>query len=171
MSVEIGPGSGIITATLARVLNHSSAHLTLDLNPRACLATQLTFTSNSILLGEVVRTDLTSGTRLLKGMCDVLIFNPPYVPDGEEGEIDEVDCPDIRAAWAGGDRGRQVLDRLLPDISSLLSSRGVFYLVGVEENDPQGIAQALSLQGLECEVVAQRRAYNELLFVLKAWKE
>jgi len=61
----------------------------------------------------------------LRGQVDVLVFNPPYVPT----EPDEVGSSGIEAAWAGGINGRQVIDRFLPRIASLLSPRGRLYMV------------------------------------------
>ena len=42
---------------------------------------------------------------------------------------------DIEASWAGGVRGREVMDRIFPVVSTLLSDKGIFYLVIVKEND------------------------------------
>lgn len=42
----------------------------------------------------------------------------------------------IEAAWAGGSRGREVTDRLLPVVAQLLSTDGSFYLITIAENDP-----------------------------------
>ena len=42
----------------------------------------------------------------------------------------------IEASWAGGFKGREVLDKFLPQVSSILSVNAVFYLVVIEENDP-----------------------------------
>ncbi|DBA89870.1 TPA: hypothetical protein ACH3X2_004727 [Trebouxia sp. C0005] len=62
------------------------------------------------------------------------VFNPPYVPTPDE----EVARGGIAAAWAGGDRGRIVIDRVLPMVHKLLSRGGHFFMVTVPENDPQG---------------------------------
>lgn len=42
----------------------------------------------------------------------------------------------IEAAWAGGERGREVTDRFLPAVAQLLSTEGLFYLITIAENDP-----------------------------------
>ena len=42
----------------------------------------------------------------------------------------------LSASWAGGVKGRQVIDRLLVQVAHLLSTSGLFYLVVVQDNDP-----------------------------------
>jgi hypothetical protein len=61
-----------------------------------------------------------------------------------------------------------VLDRLLPALGPALSPSGLFYLLGVAENEPSEIASLLREQaGLESVVIAERRAQNERLFVMR----
>ena len=45
---------------------------------------------------------------------------------------------DLSAAWAGGQNGREVMDRFFPLADQLLSPNGIFYLVIIKENN-QGI--------------------------------
>jgi release factor glutamine methyltransferase len=67
---------------------------------------------------DFVQTDLLSGLHGLRRRIDVLLFNPPYVPTPE----DEVWTPAadtkriIFASWAGGERGRVVIDRVLDQL-------------------------------------------------------
>ena len=42
----------------------------------------------------------------------VQIFNPPYVPTPDA----ELARTDIARAWAGGNRGRAIIDRFLPQV-------------------------------------------------------
>ena len=42
----------------------------------------------------------------------VQIFNPPYVPTPD----DELTRTDIARAWAGGNRGRAIIDKFLPQV-------------------------------------------------------
>ena len=43
-----------------------------------------------------------------------------------------------RVPIAGGERGRRVVDRLLPLVPALLSPRGEMFMVAVHENEPEG---------------------------------
>ncbi len=99
------------------------------------------------------------------------VFNPPYVltPDGE------VSQSGIAAAWAGGARGRAVIDRLIPQVrspnmvhgseltldslvpaslcarpqvSALLSPAGTLLMVTIADNDPMDILAGLASYGL-----------------------
>ena len=124
----------------------------------------------------------------LHGAVDVLLFNPPYVPT----EDDEVFTPGkalaaelalpgpplphssafgtdvITAAWAGGARGRVVIDRIIPLIPRVLAHpHGIAYLVLVEENEPKEVEAALRKLGLVAAIAARRKAHNERLLVLR----
>lgn len=52
------------------------------------------------------------------------------------GFLFQVGSTGIEAAWAGGERGREVTDRFLPAVVQLLSDKGLFYLITIAENDP-----------------------------------
>lgn len=75
----------------------------------------------------------------------------------------------LAAAWAGGDRGRRVIDRALPLLPLLLSQpRGVAYMILVEENNPAEIAAVLAAEyGLKGTVIARTKAKNERLCVMR----
>lgn len=111
---------------------------------------------------ESVLSDLASN--LHPGLVDVLIFNPPYVPTPSE----EVCGRGIEAAWAGGRLGREVIDKFLPKIPTLLSPSGVCYLLLVQDNKPTEIQAILrSSYQLQSDVIMRRQAKNEHLLVLR----
>lgn len=66
--------------------------------------------------------------------------------------------------------GREVLDRLLPDVGELLSPGGTFLLLLLEQNKPEEVAAALEAQGLTCRMMSTRSADEERLHVLRAIK-
>lgn len=110
--------------------------LATDCNPAAAAATQATLRAHGVEnYADIIVTDLTRGLLpRIAGCIDLLLFNPPYVPTPDA----ELRRGGIAAAWAGGYRGRSVIDRLLPDVPRLLSATGEMMMVAVPDNDPQG---------------------------------
>ena len=171
--VEIGSGSGCLIVGLAQALVRHADRITpcrpnffaSDISAAANAATAQTASANGIIV-EVMQMHLLDAMR--PGTIDVLLFNPPYVPTSADEAERGQSTHDISATWAGGPRGRLVLDRLLPRLGHLLSPRGRFYLLGVRENDPSDVCVVLQSMGFSCRIVMERRAQNERLFVLEA---
>jgi release factor glutamine methyltransferase len=121
---------------------------------------------------ECVKTDLLSTIQnRIKNKIDILLFNPPYVPSDHKN-IGTSLVHGIDAAWAGGERGRQVLDRMLPYLhvsrvflkyllfffflttfKNIISTNGCFYLVAIQDNDPLEICNILKNQGFTPKVI------------------
>ncbi|XP_068575380.1 methyltransferase N6AMT1-like [Cebidichthys violaceus] len=170
--LEVGSGSGVVSAFLASLVGPSALYLCTDVNPAAAQCTAKTASCNKASLQPVI-TSLVTFRRLhfsyacalsgLSGKVDVLLFNPPYVVTPSE----EVGSSGIEAAWAGGERGREVTDRFLPVVAQLLSSKGLFYLVTIAENEPEEIIRFLGKCGLRGETSTSTRAGNERLSVLR----
>lgn len=169
LCVEIGTGSGTVITHLAHhvgaVVERDVEFLAADINPRAVEAARRTAEANGVgACVEVIRSDLLSAVEgRVRGCVDVLLFNPPYVPTPPE----EVGSDGIEAAWAGGQDGREVIDRVLPRVDEWLSPTGVFYMVVVEENKPDEIARVMAEMGFETRTVMARGAKNERLSILR----
>jgi len=194
--LEIGSGSGYVTTFFYRLLHnkyeeimkrHQLEHvdensqlsfvfLCSDINPNAAQMTVKTFERNKQepktlpFCFDVILSDFNSAFRKrMKNKFDVLIFNPPYVPS----EQDEMGHNDVRAAYAGGENGREVIDRFLPLVQDILSNDGVFYFVLIEENSPFEIMKLMSLEENGCfksEVVLKKRIQGEYLFIVKFFR-
>ena len=101
------------------------------------------------------------------GGVDFLVFNPPYVPTPDE----EVAGDGIEASWAGGERGRRVLDRAAGGMARVLREGGVAYVIAVDDNRPMEIIDAFKREyNLEGKVLLRRQAKNEFLSVLRFQK-
>lgn len=189
--LELGCGTGVPTVMFRQEWFKRYPRRTLqtfvtDINPRALQVALQTDECNNRVDGvslspiQAVRCDLaTDLLQTLAGSVDVLIFNPPYVvtPDAEVVDFadttsttttsatdDDVDDSIIAAAWAGGARGRRVVDRALPQIQRLL--RGRAYLVTVDDNQPAELADLCQNQHqLKLQPLLRRRAHNEYLTV------
>ncbi|KAH7387440.1 hypothetical protein KP509_16G023200 [Ceratopteris richardii] len=138
-----------------------------DISKSAVETTRSTLAAHN-LHADVLVADLVSGIESsIAGAVDVLVFNPPYVPTAD----DEVGVGGIASAWAGGDRGRVVIDRMLEVVDSILSSKGWFYLVTVTANNPGEICQIMRRKGFASRIVIQRSTEEESLHVLKFWRD
>ncbi|KAK9902136.1 hypothetical protein WJX75_005536 [Coccomyxa subellipsoidea] len=165
--VEVGSGSGYITCSVALLLQHLgvTAHcIATDINPAALRATEQTLHAHNVASRvDLVRSDLLLGLRQrLHGAVDLLVFNPPYVPTPDE----EVLRTGIAQAWAGGYRGRVIIDRFLPLVGDLLSPQGQLFLVTVAENDPEEIISIMQQHGLLGRIVLRRKADEEHLSII-----
>lgn len=104
----------------------------------------------------------------LNNSVDLLLFNPPYVVTStEELKKPNEDGALIHLAWAGGVKGREVTDQLLEHVGKLLSHRSLFYLVVIQENDPEEISRIMALQGFQGEKIASRKVRGEHLSVMR----
>ena len=93
----------------------------------------------------------------------ILLFNPPYVPT----DPSELLSDGIERSWAGGLRGRQVLDRLVESVDRMLAADGVWYCVMLKENEPEEVRETMRRQGWESAVVRRRKAGREDLQIVK----
>ncbi|KAI4529029.1 hypothetical protein K525DRAFT_182879 [Schizophyllum commune Loenen D] len=149
VALEIGSGSGCVSAFLGKIL--PGVPLTLA----------------QVML-EPINASFASPLRSrLKHSIDILLFNPPYVPTESEEAYYAQSGMTLPGSWAGGTDGMQVTDLFLPDVPDLLSPNGRFYLVAVKQNNIQDIASRMGALGLDCETVLQRRAGREHLFILR----
>uniref|UniRef100_A0A8C8E584 Methyltransferase HEMK2 n=1 Tax=Otus sunia TaxID=257818 RepID=A0A8C8E584_9STRI len=162
--LEIGSGSGVVSTFLASsIIGSNALYICTDINPLAAYCTLETALLNNVHLQPVI-TDLVKGlSPRLNGKVDLLLFNPPYVVTPSE----EVKSHGIEASWAGGKKGREVMDRVFPLVPDLLSPGGLFYLVTIKENNPDEILEMMKKCGLEGTRVLSRQAGQEMLTVLK----
>lgn len=92
------------------------------------------------------------------------MFNPPYVPT----PASELLGDGISRSWAGGEKGREVLDLLLPQVQHLLAPRGVFYCVLLSSNVPSEVEAILQKEGgFEAQMILRRRAGAEDLQIVR----
>ena len=162
LCIEVGSGTGIISTAVAKALGNTCFCIAVDINPVAVRTTSMTAKHNNVDV-EAIQGDLVFPLlSRLRSQVDILIFNPPYVVTPSS----EVGSKGIEASWAGGMKGREVLDRLLPHVSDILSDKGHFYLVALKENDIEDICNFMKKQGLLSKILLSRRAGREHLSIL-----
>ncbi|KAG5556015.1 hypothetical protein RHGRI_006599 [Rhododendron griersonianum] len=170
LCMEVGCGSGYVITSLALVLGQaacSAYYIATDINPHAVRVTRETLEAHGVH-AELITTDIASGLEeRLAGLVDVMVVNPPYVPTPEE----EVGRDGIASAWAGGENGRCVIDKILPVADKLLSDRGWLYMVTLTANNPSEICLQMRDNGYASRIVVQRSTEEESLHVIKFWRD
>ncbi|KAL6198710.1 hypothetical protein ACLB2K_028499 [Fragaria x ananassa] len=167
LCMELGCGSGYVITSLALILGKEGLFIATDINPHAVRVTQETLEAHGVH-AELINTNIASGLeKRLAGLVDVIVVNPPYVPTPE----DEVGREGIASAWAGGENGRAVIDKILPVADNLLSEKGWLYMVTLSENNPSEICLQMREKGYDSRILVQRLTDEESLQIIKFWRD
>ncbi|MGK5170654.1 peptide chain release factor N(5)-glutamine methyltransferase [Geodermatophilus sp. CPCC 205761] len=145
--VDLGAGSGAIALSLAH--EHPGARVTaVERDPgavewtrhNAAARRQAGDTPVEVLAGDMTDPRLLAG---LDGAVDLVVSNPPYVPDGARVPREVADHDPPLALWGGPD-GLDVVRGLLRTAARLLRPGGH---LGVEHADQQGSALPALVRG------------------------
>lgn len=114
VGIDLGTGSGAIALAMATEVPHSRIYAAeLSAEAHAWAARNVAGVTNLTL----IRHDLATAFDDLAGMADVVISNPPYVPDAAIPRDPEVRLFDPPRALYGGEDGL--------DVVRVLSTRGL----------------------------------------------
>jgi len=148
--LEIGCGSGIVSMHCA--LN--GANVTCgDINRKAVALTKMNMKMNS-LTADVFETDLYSN---VSGRFDTIIFNLPYLPVEEKG--------DLALAWSGGKDGLGPLPRFIEEANRFLLPKGRLIVVVSSLMDRDALRNALHDHNVK--VLSELSLFFETLRVLE----
>jgi release factor glutamine methyltransferase len=130
--VDIGTGSGAIAVTLA--LETGARVIATDISESAARVARLNAQHAGAAI-DIVVCDL--GAVLAGGRFDLVISNPPYVPESDLQTVQkEVREYEPHVALFGGRDGLEVYRRLIPDAWRLLVPGGLLILeIGWREGD------------------------------------
>jgi release factor glutamine methyltransferase len=138
--VDLGAGSGALALSIAH--EHPGARVTaVERDPGAVEWTRHNAAARAAAGDtpvDVIEGDMTDGRLLphLDGAVDLVVSNPPYVPDGATVPREVADHDPPLALWGGPD-GLDVVRGLLVTAARLLRTGG---LLGIEHADQQGSA-------------------------------
>ncbi|WP_400249928.1 HemK2/MTQ2 family protein methyltransferase [Methanomethylophilus alvi] len=148
--LEIGTGSGIVSIQCA--LNGADV-VCGDINPRAVALARRNAAANGVDI-DVRETDVYSN---IDGRFDTIVFNLPYLPVEDEGELAK--------AWSGGPDGLGPLPRLLEGAPEHLLPDGRVVVVVSSLMDRAGLDK--TLEGYEVRVLGELPLFFERLQVLE----
>lgn len=163
---DLCTGSGVvgIAAAAAGARNVRA----FDLCPQAVQAAK----SNAAVAGVEVSVHLGPWTRAAEfAPYDVVLSNPPYVPDFDD-DLEQIPAEAPPLAYNAGFDGRSILDPLCRTVGDLLAPNGVFFLVHSEFSGVERSLQLLQGSGLSADVVARQAIpFGPVLRARAAWLE
>ncbi|MDY6766055.1 MAG: HemK2/MTQ2 family protein methyltransferase [Candidatus Nanohaloarchaea archaeon] len=151
--LDMGTGSGIIAATAAE----QGAQVTaVDIDPAAVEHVRDRFSDTDSV--TAVTSDLFE---TVEDVFDLIAFNPPYVPSTPEEQ-------EAERSWAGGEDGRETVDRFIEAAPDFLTPEGTVLLVQSTRNDIGTTRAAFQAAGMDAAVVVREQLHFEELVVLAA---
>ncbi len=147
--LEVGTGSGLISRELAKM----SGVVATDINPHAVF-----YARKSGI--DVVRTDLICG---LKGVFDLVLFNPPYLPTQPDERMDDW----LEYALDGGESGRAVIERFALVVGGVLAPKGRILLLISSLTGLREVQELFAGRGYSAQIIVQEAVEGEVLTVLK----
>ncbi|THH12142.1 hypothetical protein EW145_g161 [Phellinidium pouzarii] len=120
LCLEIGSGSGCISAFVGKMLGSNCLCICTDINEHASRCTSMTGRQNNISLEPILSSLSDALDYRISGGVDLLLFNPPYVPTIIEEAADAQEGRDIQGSWAGGKSGMDITNRVLDNLKASL---------------------------------------------------
>ncbi len=155
--LEIGTGTGIIAILASQI--SSKTVVAVDINPQAIACAK-----KNVELNEV-QVDLRRGNLfepVKNEKFDLILFNTPYLPTGEDEIIDE----EVGSAWDGGIDGRSVINPFIEGLTSHLNPMGRVQLVQSSLSDIEQTTMVLMELGFEVQITAKERYFFEEVVVI-----
>ncbi len=149
--LDAGTGSGFVARTVA---DEAGGRIVgSDLNPHACRQAREAGV-------PVVCANLLDPFRA--GSFDVVAFNPPYLPTGEDREWDDW----METALSGGESGREVIEPFLEDLRRVLKPDGDAFVLVSSLTGVDAVRDLARTNGLTTMEAASESHSFERLVVL-----
>jgi release factor glutamine methyltransferase len=165
--LDLGTGSGCLLIALLTELEQARG-LGIDISALALAVAR----RNAQAHGVAERSDFQQGNwgEGLSGRFDIIVCNPPYIPDGERSALskDVVSFEPERALFGGPD-GLDPLRALIGDVKRLLTPNG-FYIMEYGAGQRESVEDILRESGFETLQIAQDLAGNDRTIAAKVAK-
>ena len=120
--LEIGTGSGCIALSIAEAFSNIEVVAT-DISPDAIDVARLNTKAHGLEQRvEIIESDLFDN---VSGVFDLIITNPPYVPDKIMLDLPKEYLHEPHMALAAGEKGLDFISRILHDAPPFLTDNGI----------------------------------------------
>ena len=139
--LEVGCGSGIQLETLKDIGINRENIFSLDINPQAVKKCR-SLGFNSVV--SDLFSDIPENEKY-----DIMIFNPPYLPDSEENPEPE----NSKTMTTGGRDGGKIINRFLKQSKNHLSENGIIFLL------ISSLTKGIDLNGFEKQEINKKNLF------------
>jgi release factor glutamine methyltransferase len=151
--LDMGCGSGFLSILAAK----KNFVTSVDINAKACRTAKNNAMKNEVNI-EVIHSDLFSR---VSGRFDIIVFNPPYLPDIEEDELKDI-------SYHGGKTGREVIEKFIEKAKDFLEENGKILLLISSLTGEKEVLKLLENHGFFSKVLARKKVPWEELIVIEA---
>jgi release factor glutamine methyltransferase len=145
-ALDVGTGSGIQSKTLIELGIKKENITAVDINQEALKEV-------SKLGIKTIKSDLF---KKIKDKFDLIIFNPPYLP---ESEFDNE--PDT----TGGKKGDEIIIKFMKDLKSYLTKEGKCFLLTSSLTPNKEWKDLANKKGLKVKKISEKKIFFEELYV------
>ena len=157
--LDMGTGCGILALILSKKAKRIVA---IDINPHAVSCANMNITFNQLKGKIEVRLGDLFNALKPREKFDLIVFNPPYLPDEDA-------CPEdwLSKAWDGGSTGMSVTTAFLGRVKSYLKKKGrvLFIHSSLSGVDPLSNLEQFGLSGV---IKATQSLSFETLYLIEA---
>ncbi len=159
--LEIGVGTGYISILAA---NKAQYVWGTDVNPKAVKISKKNADLNNIDNTKFLKTEYFPKK---PSKFDLIILNPPYLP---EEEIISRKKP-IDRSWGAGENGRKVTDTFINKVDSYLKSEGRIQMIQSSISGIEKTLEKLKDLNYKVEITAEKKLFFEKLVLITAYKK
>ncbi len=155
--LEIGTGTGIITIIAAQ---RSRKVVATDINEDAIKCALKNTITNRTYNIELRKGNLFEPVKGEK--FDLILFNTPYLPTEENEKL----ASELNAAFDGGLKGRETIDKFLEEVKDYLNEGGRVQLVQSSLSDNEKTLKKLEEIGFDASITASEKYFFEEIAVI-----
>jgi release factor glutamine methyltransferase len=158
--LDVGTGCGILAVVAAKRTDRVVA---IDVNPYAVECAKLNAEANNVADKINIRLGSMFHPLSKAERFDLILFNAPYLPSSSEEEKTW-----LTRAWAGGPKGRKLIDQFIAKSPRYLSPEGKILLVQSSLADIDETLAKFRERGLDTKIIVEKKVPFEKIVVIQA---
>ncbi|MEK6834834.1 MAG: HemK2/MTQ2 family protein methyltransferase [Nanoarchaeota archaeon] len=143
--LDVGTGSGIQAET---ALKFTKDVLAVDIDKEAV----------NFVKKKGIKTKISNLFKNVKGKFDLIIFNPPYLPD------EKLEDKKSKIITTGGKHGYEILERFFSQVNNYLNKNGKILIVFSSLTNRNKIDNIIKKNKLKFKLLEEKKVFFESLY-------